>query len=632
MNNKTQITSDRKKLIIYLFLIVATFAVYWQVNEYDFITFDDQAYVTENLNIQSGITLKSIGWSFTTKYFGLWNPLVWLSFMADHELFGLKAGGYHLTNLIFHILSALLLFWLFQRMTKEIWKSAFVAALFALHPLHVESVAWIAERKDVLSGFFWMLTLCFYVYYTERPVFRRYALVLFSFIMALMSKPMVVTLPVVMILLDYWPLKRFALKRGNVLLWQLKEKIPLFILSAAISFITLYAPQSSSAGYYPLSSRIANAIVSFVKYLEKTFWPYDLAVFYPFSIQIPAWHVMGAAVLIIIITTVVILIMKRLPCLFVGWFWFVITIAPVIGIIQISVSTPYAMADRYHYLPSIGLAVILAWGIPALMNNEKIKIRILFPVAVALLIITAAVSWRQCSYWENSTSLFSHALKVTNDNYMAHNNLGIALYAEGKMMEAISHYDAAIGMKPDDAEPYYNRGTIYANQNNYQPALDDFNSAIKIRPDYADAYNNRGNLYNKRGKYQLAINDYDQAINLKSRDGEIYYNRAIAFHNMGKYELAVENYTTAIIYDPFDSECYNNRGASYVKLGRYKKAVDDLNKAVSLNPDYADAFMNLAFVYLNYGNKESGCLNARKACELGKCDTWKVVQTRRLCK
>ncbi len=299
--------------------------------------------------------------------------------MLDYQLYGLNAGGYHLTNLILHILSALFLFWLFNRMTGAVWKSAFVAAIFALHPLHVESVAWISERKDVLSAFFWMLTLCLYVYYTEKPVIKRYLLVLFCFVCALMSKPMVVTLPVIMILLDYWPLKRFESKiTGNnltevlpvkVSLWPLWEKIPFLILSAVLIVMTLYSPDKPSVKVFPLGSRIANMPVSVMTYLEKTLWPRDLAIFYPFSEQLPIWQVLGAAAGILVISAAVIIMMRRLPYLFVGWLWYAITLLPVIGIFQVG---GFSMADRYHYLPSIGIAVMLAWGIPLFL---KAKIR-----------------------------------------------------------------------------------------------------------------------------------------------------------------------------------------------------------------------------------------------------------------
>jgi tetratricopeptide (TPR) repeat protein len=570
MSDKINISPERQKLIVYIFLAVITFAVFWQVQQYDFINFDDDFYVTQNSHIKSGLTPEEIRWAFSTKYFGLWNPLVWISFMFDYQLFGLHAGGYHLTNLILHILSALLLFWLFNRMTGAVWRSAFVAALFALHPLHVESVAWIAERKDVLSAFFWMLTLCLYVYYTEKPAVKRYLLVLFSFVCALLSKPMVATLPVIMIILDYWPLKRFELKKGNVILWQLKEKIPFFILSAALVIITLYNTNaidmldSPSLKQIPLISRLANAPVAFATYLGKTFWPQDMAVFYPFSEQLPLWQVWGASLLIILISAAVIIMVKRLPYLFVGWLWFSITIAPVIGIIQISIIAPYAMADRYHYLPSIGLAIMIAWGIPSLIKSEQIRKKILFPSGIAVLATLAVLTWQQCGYWKNGIELFSHALQITKNNAMVHNNRGITYEKLGQHQLAINDYNEAIILEPDYAIAYYNRGCAYDNLRQPQRAVKDYNEAIRLKPDYAKAYYNRGTIYGKYGKHQNAIFDFNQAISLK----------------------------------PNDADAYNNRG----------------------------------MVYLNQGNNELGCVDAQKACAMGICNALEMAKGKGLCR
>ena len=564
------ISPNKQKLIIYIFLAVATLAVYWQVNQFDFINYDDPFYITQNSQVQSGITMNGLNWAFNTKYFGLWNPLVWLSFMFDYQLHGLNAGGYHLTNLILHILSTLLLFWLFCRMTGKIWKSAFITAFFALHPLHVESVAWVAERKDVLSAFFWMLTLCFYVYYTEKPAIRRYLLVLFSFICALMSKPMVVTLPVIMILLDYWPLNRFELQKGktNLILWQLKEKMLFFILSAVLIFITLYTPiNDASVKVFPLASRLAYAPVAFMTYLGKTFWPHDLATFYPFPNQTPLWQVLGASLLLIVISVIVIIMMKRLQYLFVGWLWYFITIVPVIGIIQIG---PHLMADRYHYLPSIGIAVGLAWGIPSLLKNEETQKNILFPAAIASLAVLSVLTWQQCGYWKNSVELWEHASQVTKDNYLAHSNLASALADKGKNPEAIYHYSKAI---------YYYKKASYLTQN------------------HDDIYFNRGNAYFRLGKYQLALDDYNQSISM----------------------------------NPHFANAYNNRGFVYFKFDLYQQAFDDYSKAIALEPDNADAYNNRAFVYLNMGNSISGCKDARKACELGSCATLQSVAGKGLC-
>jgi hypothetical protein len=615
MLNKINISPDRQKLIIYIVLTIVTLAVFWQVNQYDFITFDDPAYVTGNSHTQSEISPDGLRWAFTTRYLNLWNPLVWLSFMVDYQFYGLNAGGYHMTNLILHVMSTLLLFWLFYRMTGALWKSAFVAALFALHPFHVESVAWISERKDVLSAFFWMLTLCLYVYYTEKPVIKRFLLVVFSFVLALMSKPMVVTLPVIMILLDYWPLDRLgsrkvvtsmpevmpvstnkgkkknklrkdALKNniapprvqkvsepkitGIIPMWQLKEKIPFFVLSAVIIIITLYTPNtpdmSDSPGFkqVPLISRLTNAPVAFVTYLVKTLWPHNMAAFYPFPDQIPLWQVMGASLLILVISLAVIVMIKRLPYLFTGWMWFSITIAPVIGILQVSINAPYAMADRYHYLPSIGLAVMLAWGIPALVKSEEIRKKVLFPAGIIFLAVISFLSWEQCGYWKNSMDLWNHTLKVTDYNWLVYNNRGVVYYVLG----------------------------------NYDQAIEDYNRAIEIKPGYAVAYNNRGNAYGSLGNYRQAIEDYNRAIEFK----------------------------------PGYAVAYNNRGVAYNNLGQYQQALEDFNRAIRINPAYFKAYNNVADLYLQSGDKELGCYYAQKACAQGLCRALEWARGSGLCR
>ncbi len=583
-------------MVIYIVLTAVTFAAFLQVNQYDFV-FDDIIYVINNHHIQSGITLDGIRWAFSTTYAEFWHPLTWLSLMFDYQLYSLNPGGYHVTNLILHIFSTLLLFWLFHRMTGALWKSAFVAAFFALHPLHVESVAWISERKDVLSAFFWMLTLCLYVYYTEKPVIKRYLLVVFSFVCALMSKPMVVTLPVIMMLLDYWPLNRFETKKDNPVLWQVKEKLPFFLLSAVFSIITIYAQYNPSVRRFPfpLTSRLANASVSFVTYLTKTFWPHNLAVFYPFPHQIPLWQVWGSILLLIMISIAVIIIWKRLPYLFVGWFWYVITLLPVIGIIQIG---DFAMADRYHYLPSVGIAFGLAWGVSSFTESKNIRKKILFPVGTISLAVMTFLSWNQCVHWKNNFTLFSHALEVTKDNYLAHDYVGLVFFAERKNEEALYHFNRALQIKPDYAITYNNRGMFYGQLGQYQKALDNFNKAVSIIPTYADAYFNKGLTYSNLGQHQKAIE---------------YYNKAI--------DLAPDNIKS-----------YNNRGISYVSLGQYQRAIENFSKAIILKEDYADAYGNRAAIYLNQGNKKLGCYDAQRACELGACKILDIAKTKGYCR
>ncbi len=602
MLNKISIDTKNQKLIIYIILTLAILVVYWQVTGFDFVNIDDGVYVTQNSRVQSGISLKGFSWAFLTTYAEFWHPLTWLSLMLDRQLYGLNAGGYHVTNLILHIMSTLLLFWFFNRMTGEIWKSAFVAAFFALHPLHVESVAWIAERKDVLSAFFCMLTLCLYVYYTEKPAVKRYLLVIFSFILALMSKPMVVTLPLIMILLDYWPLSRcltgIQLKKDSWILWQLKEKMSLFVLATIFSVIAFLAQRIPSAIDHPLSSRIFNAFISFATYLKKTFWPCDLAVFYPFPGYIAIGHVLAAAFLIIFITMAVILIAKRFPYLFVGWFWYVLTILPVIGIIQVG---KQGMADRYTYLPLIGIGIMLAWGVPLLFKKENIRSRAIFFAGTFFVFILAVGAWRQCGYWKNNIELFNHAIQVTKNNYLAHNNLGLALFNEGRTEEAINQYNLSLRITPlvmDHVLAYNNRGIAYSRLGLYRNALEDLNKAIEMKSDYADAYGNRGVIYSNLGQNLLAFEDFNKAIQLQ----------------------------------PDFADLYNNRGVAYTKLGLYQNAVIDFSKAIELNPYYADAYYKRGVVYLEQGNMEFGCRDALKACDLGNCAILKSAKSNGDCR
>jgi len=575
MLNKLNISSRKQILIVYIVLIVATLAVYWQVNQFDFINLDDPVYVTENKNIQSGITLNGVQWAFSTTYAQFWHPLTWLSLMLDYQLHGLNAGGYHLTNLILHLMSTLLLFWLFNRMTGAIWRSAFVAALFAFHPLHVESVAWIAERKDVLSAFFWMLTLCLYVYYTEKPVTKRYLFVLLCFACGLMSKSMIVTLPLVLILLDYWPLgrlqqqkigtnmtevvpvstnqerkntksKKGALKKnvsppidrklfeakiaGIIPLWQIREKIPFFIISAIFTILTLYAQYKPSFKGFSLSSRIANVPVSFVTYLEKTFWPHELAIFYPFTDQLPAWQVLGATLLIIVISAAVIVTVRRMPYLFVGWLWYAITLLPVIGIVQVG---KHAMADRYTYLPLIGISVMLAWGIPSLIKRDETRKIVLFPAGAVSLAILSFLTWQQCGYWKNSTTIFRHALQVTKNNYLAHTNLGVALVKVGKTGEGISHYHDALQIKPDDSNAHYNLANAVKKQGAIDEAIAHYREAVKWNPDYSKAHNNLGVCLEAQGLRDEAIIHYRQALQIEPANQGFNFNLVMALGRKG---------------------------------------------------------------------------------------------------
>ncbi len=599
MPDKIEMSPKIKVILIYAVLTVVTMAVYGQVHQFDFVNFDDTVYVTENQHIQSGMTSDTIRWALGTQ-FPIWIPLVWVSLMFDYHIFGLAAGGCHVTNLILHILSTLLLFRLFGLMTKDVWKSAFVAAFFALHPLHVESVAWVAERKDVLSAFFWILTLLCYVRYTHKPGVWRYTAVVFSFVLAMMSKPMVITLPLVMILLDYWPLGRFKSWTGSAILRRLKEKALFFVLSAVLVVFTIYNRDKQEVYMppLPLDSRLANAPVSLAAYLEKTLWPHDMAVFYPFPELFSNWQVIGAVLLLMAVTVFVLFRMKRLPFLFAGWMWFTITIAPVTGIMQISLTAPYAMADRYHYLPSIGISVMVAWGVSHLFSGEGIRRKILFPAGILFIAILSFITWTQCGYWKNSYTLFHHALRVTENNYLAHNNLGLALTSRGKYDEAMRHYNLALRIKPRDLQSLNNRGLTYFFTRDYRDALADYNKVISINPNIADTYYNRGLVYTSLGLNWLALEDYHKSIAL----------------------------------NPDFANAYNNRAFIFVRLGDYRRAVEDYNEVLSLNPRHADALNNRAFVHLKTGNTEAGCMDARKACEQGVCITLETYEKQGYCR
>ena len=565
--------NKKRTYLIIIFLIVACCIAFGRIIDNDFINFDDPGYITKNYHVQSGISLQNVQWAFTTVVLSNWHPLTMISHMLDWSLFGANASGHHLVSLFLHIGGVIFLFLFLKKTTNNIWSSAFTAALFALHPLRVESVAWAAGRKDVLSMFFGMTALYAYAFYAESSKYSLYFLCLILFALSLLSKPMLVTLPFVLLLLDYWPLKRWqkaiatpienGFKPVCRLVW---EKAPFLLLTIASSMTTFYAQNKggavSSAETLSFATRAANAIISYVVYLKKTIWPVDLAIFYPYEFSPALWKIFISGLILLAITTIVIYYMKKLPFFFVGWFWYLGTLIPVIGLVQIG---SQSMADRYTYLPSIGISIMLAWGIPLLFWRINIREKILFLAAIAVLCVLSVSTWMQCGYWKNSITLFGHALRVTKDNYIAHSNYGLSLFAEGKVEGAIKHYDKAIALGQSHAAEFYtNRGIAYGHLGQHQRSLEDYNEAIRLKPDLVVAYNNRGNTFNKLGQYQNAIQDY--------------------------------------------------------------------NKAVLLKPDYVDAYQNRAVAYFRLGNSSPGCLDAQKACELGNCKIFVFARTNGYCR
>ncbi|MBN1364328.1 MAG: tetratricopeptide repeat protein [Syntrophaceae bacterium] len=502
-------------LVIILLIVLACLAL-GRIAGNNFINYDDNKYITENNFIQYGINKESVKWAFTTTYFSYWHPLTWISHMLDWSIFGANPSGHHIAGLLLHISAVVFLFLFLNKATGDIWSSAFATAFFAIHPLRVESVAWASDRKDVLSMFFAMTCFYTYAFYAKSPKLTRYLLCLILFSLALMSKPTMVTLPFVLMLLDYWPLKRWLAEgRNNLagkLIW---EKIPFICLSIAVCFITFWAQnkdeQLASIEYLSLFNRVGNSLVSYTLYLGKTFWPANLAVFYPFNLSLSLWKIFISGIFLTVITIFVFYYIRKMPFLFVGWLTYLGTLIPVIGFIQ---SGGQSMADRYTYLPSIGVTFILAWGIPSLLKTENIRKKILLPATIAIITVMAFLTWQQCGYWRDSLNLFSHALRVTQNNYLAHNSRGIAYGELSQYQKAIDDFNKAIGLKPDYFKAYNNRGFAYFKLGHNKNAIRDYNEAILLKPDYAKAYNNRGYIYLIQGNSIGGCKDAQKACAL----------------------------------------------------------------------------------------------------------------------
>lgn len=512
-----------RTLLVCVFLAALNLIVYWQVQYYDFIDFDDNIYILENLHIQSGLTSRGIVWSFTTTHTTNWHPLTWLSLMLDFDLYRLNPAGYHWTNLLIHIANALLLFVFLDRTTKEIWKSAFVAILFSIHPLNIESVAWVAERKNVLSTFFWFLTMFVYVVYREGPSLKKYVLVVLAFALGLMAKPFLVTLPFTLILLDYWPIRRISLelskKPTGMHPWRdfslILEKLPLIILAGISCVITVYAAQDGGAikslEKYPLDIRFLNSLLSYVTYLKKMFWPQNLAVFYPYEGVFKFFEVAIALLVISSSSIFVLLTHRRWRYLFVGWFWFLGTMVPVIGLIQVGF---HSMADRYTYVPLIGIFIMITWGVSDLFFKFNVKKILITITALTIVVFFVFVSRQQLQNWKNSMAVFQQALNVTKKNYQAHFGIGNALLSKGNIPGAIYHYQEALRFKPDHPDVRNNYGNALMFMGKYEEAMNQYQRSLWIKPKQAKVYNNIGVLLAKQGGLVNAIEYFQKALNI----------------------------------------------------------------------------------------------------------------------
>jgi Flp pilus assembly protein TadD len=569
--NKMKIGSLCLELLVCLFLAVTTLAVFWQLTNCGFVFIDDPVYVTNNPHVQAGLRGEGILWALTTTHADFWHPLTWLSYMLDCQLFGLRAGMFHLTNLLFHVATSILLFLVFRRMTGALWPSAFVAAMFALHPLHVEPVAWIAQRKDVLSTYFWVLTMWAYARYAERPRLNRYFLVLLFLALGLMAKPMLVTLPFVLLLLDYWPLGRFQFgqsggtdsQQRSLAFRLLLEKIPFFVLSAALSIVTYLVQQSRgvlpSLGSFPLTPRIANALVSYVIYIRKMIWPDCLAVFYPHPSRLSWWQVAGSCLLLISISSLVIRAFRRFPYLPIGWLWYIGTLVPVIGLVKFG---GHGMGDRYTYVPLIGIFVIIAWGVPDLVARWHYKNIGLATIAASVLSVLMVITWLQVQYWTNNFTLFEHALDVTDNNYVAHTNLGIALKNNGRTAEAIGHFTEVLRLRPDYVQAHDNLGNILVAQGKVDEAIYHYFEALRINPNHMKAHNNLGNVLVAQGKVDEAIFHYSEALRINPDFAEVQHNLGVALFRKGKIKEAISCFQEALRIRPdFPNAYYKLKSA-----------------------------------------------------------------------
>ena len=630
MKIKYNISDRRLKVMISLLLILTIITVYGQVKNFDFVGYDDQEYITENSHIQNGLTLENIIWAFTTFHSTNWHPLTWLSHMLDCELYGLNPMGHHLTNLLLHTMNTILLFIVLELMTGAIWKSAFVAALFALHPLHVESVAWVSERKDVLSAFFGVLTMGAYYRYVKGPDFKNYVLVIVFLGLGLMAKPMLVTLPFVLLLLDFWPLKRFHFK-DNYLIQPEKvthyvtrkiyrlifEKFPLFILVVMSSVLTFFAQKSGGAVIVleklSLKNRIANALVSYVDYAFKMFWPNKLAVFYPHpGNTLHEWQIFGAVFLITCACILAILTARKYPYIVIGLFWYLGTLVPVIGLVQVG---EQAMADRYTYIPLIGLFIVVAWGASDLFRKWHIRKIYLSVIAMIILSALTVRTYFQIGYWKNGVALFEHAIKVTENNFKAHNNLATAL-GQTDLDRAIFHYKEAVRINPRYVTALGNLGLAFFNKGNYDEAISYFTKALKINPKKVDMRMDLANIFFLEGKHEEAISQYREIIKTDSKNANAHFNLALMLSDQKKFYQAELHFKEALKINPNHERAHYYLANIELKQGKLKEASSHLAEAIKIKPDYVQAYNKIGLVLFKQGKLNKAKVFFSKAIQL----------------
>ncbi|MGA2034168.1 MAG: tetratricopeptide repeat protein [Thermoguttaceae bacterium] len=607
-----------------VFLVVATAAVFAQTLRHDFVNCDDDQYVYENPHLIGGLTAKSIAWAFTASHSANWHPLTWMSHMLDWQLYRLEPGGHHFTSVLLHAAAAVLLFLVMLQMTGRLWPSALVAAVFAVHPLHVESVAWIAERKDVLSGLLFMMTLAAYASYASRPFsWARYLPVVLCCALGLMAKPMLVTLPLVLLLLDYWPLGRLdplacdgwlavTMHRGpspsaGTAPWPrlLLEKAPLVVLAAISCKLTLWAQSAVGAiktDELALPYRVANALVSYVVYIGQMFYPAGLVVHYPHPARhISLWAVAGALAVLMVLSIGAVWCRRKCPYLLVGWFWYLVMLVPVVGLVQVGAQ---ARADRYTYLPQIGLYVAIAWAVSDLSQSRPRRAAIASAAAAAVLAVLMLCAWRQTAVWRDSVTLWTHAVRCSPGNDFAHNNLGVALRKEGKLDEALEHYRQAVELNPryvtartNVAVCLYEKSVAQKDDALLTEAIAEYQAALELAPENAELLNDYAVALHAANKPDEAFDCIRQAVRCDPNHALARKNLGMLLAQRGRYDEAVTQYQKALELNPSLIDAHRNLAVALTRLGQFDQALPHLKAAVQLDPADVAPVLDLAFIW-----------------------------------
>src|SRR5438874_920559 len=644
-------------IIIYLFLAAISVTVFGQTIRYDFVNFDDDLYVYDTPGVSKGLTINGILAAFTHPHAHNWHPLTTISHMLDCQLYGLNAGGHHFTNVLLHTIVVLLLFRALRQMTGVVWQSAVVAALFAVHPLHVESVAWVSERKDMLSGVFFLLTIDAYVRYVRRPSFWRYFVVAALFALGLMSKPMLVTVPFILLLLDYWPLRRFERPssfpcKGRIWQWWNKrpviqrlflDKIPLLVLSAGSCVVTLRLQMQAAGAIEPLPFRwrIENAFVSYVTYLWKAFWPARLAVFYPHpNNSLPTWEIILAIGFLVAITAAVIILRSGHPYIFTGWLWYLGMLVPVIGVVQVG---EQGHADRYTYLPHIGLFLLVVWTVGDISTCSRFSRRFVTVAAVATIVAFGWCGLLQTTHWKDSKTLWNHALAVTSNNDVAHNNLGFLCVHRGELDKAISHFEAALKIRSNKAQTHYNLasefigtnlGNALAQKGRFDEAIAHYQEAIKLQPDYADAYYNLGSALLEKDNVNEAIAQWEKTLAIRPNDSDARTSLGNALLQKGSLNEAITQYEKALEIAPQDVNACANMAwvlatSSDASIRDGARAVSLAQEAVELSGGKEPNFLRtLAAAYAESKRFSEAIITAKRGYEVATVQNDSVLAQR----